>query len=66
MKKIKKQNPQSNIENSLLQQMEDQRQRYYAILNYIINKNSHPMPRGVDYERLFDDIQDFEQYLLTN
>ena len=34
-----------------------------VILRYLLNKNSHPLPRGVDYERFFDEIQELEHYL---
>ena len=36
-----------------------------VVLQYICNKNSHPLPRGVDFANLFDEIQDLENYLLT-
>lgn len=48
------------------QLMEDRKEvarNYYIILNYILNKNSYPLPRGVDHDKLFDDIQDFEEHL---
>ena len=44
--------------------MEEVEKRHYIILNYLINKNSHSLnDGGMDYEKLTDDIQDFEFYL---
>lgn len=45
--------------------LESEKKKHFTIINYIINKNSHPLPRGMDYEGLLDDIQDYENYLLT-
>ena len=40
------------------------KKQHYIILNYLINKNSHSLnDGGMDYEKLTDDIQDFEFYL---
>lgn len=47
----------------LIKDRQEVSRNYYIILNYIINKNSHPLPRGVDHDKLFDDIQDFEEHL---
>ena len=44
--------------------VEEVEKRHYIILNYLINKNSHSLnDGGMDYEKLTDDIQDFEFYL---
>jgi len=44
--------------------VEEVEKRHYIILNYLINKNSHSLnDGGMDYEKLTDDIQDFESYL---
>ena len=40
-----------------------QKEKHFTILNYLINKNSHPLPRGMDYKGLLEDIEDFEKYL---
>ena len=44
--------------------IDEERERVRIILEYLINKNSHPLPRGVDFEKFFDDIQDFEDSLI--
>lgn len=36
---------------------------HYIILHYLLNKNSHPQPDGVDFAKLFDELQDYEEYL---
>ena len=42
-----------------------ERNRIRVIIEYICNKNSKPLSQGgVDYETLFDDIQDLEHSLL--
>lgn len=41
-----------------------ERNRVRVIIEYLLNKNSHRLPRGVDYEKFFDDIQDFESSLI--
>ena len=39
--------------------------KHYTILNYILNKNSRSLAEGgVDFEKMFDEVQDFEQYLV--
>ena len=43
--------------------VEAERLKHATILNYILNVNSHPMPRGMDYKKLIDDLQDYENYL---
>lgn len=40
-----------------------QAEKHYTILEYLLNKNSHPSPRCVDHEKLFEDLQDYEDYL---
>jgi len=42
----------------------EERKKHFTILNYLLNKNSHPLPRGVDHKKLFDDLQEFETYLM--
>jgi len=32
-------------------------------LNYLLNKNCHPLPRGLDYVKTFEEIEDYEHYL---
>lgn len=45
----------------------EERRKHLTILNYILNKNSHPLSMGgVNYEKLFDDLQDYESYLNNN
>lgn len=51
------------ITKETIDMIEAERERHFTIINYILNKNSHPLPRGVDYENLFEDLQDYEHYL---
>ena len=41
----------------------EERLKHFTIINYLLNKNSHPMPRGIMYTKAYDDLQDYEQYL---
>lgn len=41
----------------------EQKKKHHTILNYILNKNSHPLPRGIDHNKLWDDLQEYESYL---
>lgn len=47
------------------QELQDQAIKHAAIVEYIINKNSHPLPRGVDFENAYEEMQDFLLYLWT-
>lgn len=47
----------------LIGAVDAEKTKFHSILNYLINKNSHPLPRGMDYHKLLDDMQDFEEYL---
>lgn len=65
-KKIKKKTyTESEHYNRLEEELKFQTQKHYTIINYILNKNSHPLPRGMDYEKIVDEIQDYENYLAT-
>jgi hypothetical protein len=50
-------------EDEMMRAIKDERLKHLAVLNYLLNMNSHTLPRGVDYEKAWDDIQDYEQYL---
>lgn len=41
-----------------------ERQKHATILNYLLNLHSHPLPRGLDYEKAYEAIEDYEHYLL--
>ena len=48
----------------LFEAVEQESNRIRVIIEYICNKNSNPIADGgVDYETLFDDIQDLESSL---
>ena len=42
---------------------DDEKTRIFHLLNYILNKNSHPMPQGMDWDKLLLDLEDLEDYL---
>jgi hypothetical protein len=42
---------------------DDEKTRIFHLLNYILNKNSHPKPRGMDWDKLLLDLEDLEDYL---
>jgi hypothetical protein len=37
-----------------------------VIIEYLLNKNSNPLPRGIDYERFYEDMEDFCSHLVEN
>jgi len=41
----------------------EERKKHYIIINYILNKNSHTLPRAVDLAKAYDDMQEYESYL---
>lgn len=47
----------------IIEARDAERNRVRIILEYLHNKNSHPLPTGVEYQQFFNDIQDFEQTL---
>lgn len=53
-------------ENEMSEMLYDQDKKHFTIINYILNKNSHPSPRGMDFEGLLRDMEDYENYLLEN
>lgn len=54
-------------DSDLIEAAKEERQKTFTILNYILNKNSRPLSEGgVNYERAFDEVQDFENYLLKD
>lgn len=63
MPKVKKYTEAELIER-IVEAVDENRRNHFIIINYILNKNSHPLPRGIDHDKLLDDIQDFESYLL--
>lgn len=51
------------MEEEVYEVVKFERIKHLAVLNYLLNKNSHPLPKGVDYEKMFDELQDYERYL---
>ena len=47
----------------IIEARDNERERTRIIIEYLLNKNSRPMPDGVDFETFFDDMQDFENSL---
>lgn len=65
-KPTKKEEPENRYTMSdLVESANFETKKHYIILNYLINKNSHPLPRGFDHERFLDDMQDYEDYLAS-
>ena len=48
----------------MVAQVDEEKYKMYLLLHYLLNKNSRPLPQGVDYEKFYDECQDLEQYLL--
>ncbi len=54
-------------DSDLIEAVKEERQKTFTILNYILNKNSRPLSEGgVNYEKVFEEVQDFENYLLED
>ena len=52
---------------NLLEARNEEKLKHYTILNYILNKNSHSISEGgVDQDKLLDDLQDYEDYLVND
>lgn len=51
---------------NIVDAVEEERRKTFTLLNYILNKNSHPLPRGVDYKKAYEDMQELEDYLLDS
>lgn len=63
----KKQIEQDYTFMDIVKAREDVRQEHFYILQYLINKNSKSINEGgVNYQQFFEDMQDFEQYLIEN
>ena len=51
----------------ILKARNEERRKIFTIMNYILNKNSKPITEGgVDFEQVFEDMQDLETYLLDD
>lgn len=49
----------------IIEARNDERNRCRIIIEYLLNKNSKTLQEGgVNYERFFDDMQDFESSLI--
>jgi hypothetical protein len=48
---------------AVIEALAQERLRTFHIIEYILNKHSHPLPRGVDYEEAFDEFQEFASHL---
>lgn len=60
-----KEEPKKFTFTDLIEVRNEERDRIRTILEYLLNKNSKPLSQGgVDYETLFDDIQDLEHSLI--
>lgn len=60
MKEIKK-----HTDSDLLDAVKQVELKHFYIINYLLNKNSEPLPRGVDYKQFFEDMEDFEKNLMN-
>lgn len=54
-------------DSELFEAVKEEKQKIFTILNYILNKNSRPLSEGgVNYVKVFEEVQDFENYLLED
>ena len=51
------------MNDEIVEALAEERLKHYTIINYILNKNSHPMPKGIMYTKAYDDLEDYERYL---
>ena len=64
---MKKEYTQDDLIKQTIKARDEVYGRHYAILNYILNKNSHSLADGgIDHKKLWEELQDFEQYLVEH
>ena len=55
-----------DLDIKILEALDEQRIRHHAILEYLLNKHSKSINEGgLDYIKAFEEIEDYEQYLLN-
>ena len=50
-------------ERAVAEAVREERTKHYAIVNYILNKNSHPDNKGIDFEKAYRDFEEYEKTL---
>jgi len=71
IKVVKKSDPTERLFSfaELIEAQKEERQRCYSIINYILNKNSHPLysgdKKGIDYKKAYEEMEDFENSLIN-
>jgi len=63
MKEEKKEYTAEDLNQARWEGFEEATKRHVIILNYLLNKNSHCLPEGLDYIKAFEEIEDYEHYL---
>lgn len=48
----------------VMESRNEAKQRIRIIIEYLLNKNSHPLPRGIDYKQFYEDMEEFENSLI--
>lgn len=48
----------------LMKAIEENDRKHYIIIQYLLNKNSHPFPQGRDDRKFFEDMEDYINTLL--
>ena len=51
------------MDEKIIDAIRDERLKHLAVLSYLLNRNSYPLPKGIDYKKAYDDLQDYESYL---
>lgn len=41
----------------------EERQRIFTLVNYILNKNSFSWEKGIDYKKAYEEMEELEMYL---
>ena len=56
------------MDEKIIESLEEQKMKHYYIIEYLLNKNSHPMfsgeKHGVDYKQFYEDMEDFSKSLI--
>ena len=62
-----KEKPITYTTEEFIKGIDEETKKHYTILHYLLNKNSRPFDEGgVNHEKLFDELQDYEEYLLDS
>lgn len=54
-----------DLDMHIIEALEEQKLKHHAILEYLLNKHSKSIKEGgLDYKKAFEEIEDYENYLI--